>query len=74
MIGQATSRTKLGDEQIRAATGKGWEEWVALLDEWTGHPRDFRTISEYLIPVQRVNRVWAQVIAAYYCLDRIASK
>jgi hypothetical protein len=26
-----------GDEVIRANTGRGWDEWCRLIDDWPGH-------------------------------------
>ena len=40
------------DERIRERTGRGWEEWFALLDSWdaesTGHTQIARQVAELL--------------------------
>jgi hypothetical protein len=36
------------DEAIRERTGRGWEEWFDLLDEWGGAERPHREISRWV--------------------------
>src|SRR5690606_1895404 len=34
VTGEAVPKLVCPDERIRERTGRGWEEWFALLDEW----------------------------------------
>jgi hypothetical protein len=40
------------DEEIRRRTGRGWEEWFDLLDEWGAAERTHRETARWLAEVQ----------------------
>jgi hypothetical protein len=42
------------DEAIRARTGRGWEEWFDLLDEWGAAERPHREIARWVAEQQGV--------------------
>ena len=56
------------DEAIRKRTGRGWEEWFALLDEWGAPGRTHREIARWVAAKQGVHPLaWnAQAVAASY--------
>src|SRR5947207_11677897 len=60
------------DEAIRQRTGRGWEEWFALLDEWGAADRSHREIARWVAEKQGVVPLaWnAQAVAASYELTR----
>lgn len=39
MAERTTGFRRISDEAARAATGKGWREWFAILDEWEAAAR-----------------------------------
>jgi hypothetical protein len=39
---------ELSDDSIRAATGKGWDEWCDVIDAWPGHGDGHTAIVAYL--------------------------
>jgi hypothetical protein len=47
---------------LREATGRGWEEWLALLDEWGAASRPHREIARWLREEHGVAGWWAQSI------------
>jgi hypothetical protein len=59
-------------EQVQAATGKGWAEWIAILDASSTDKKSFVTMSNYLMRDYALRRLWAQVIAVYYNWGRVA--
>lgn len=65
-------RLKTSDEKIRQRTGRGWEEWFALLDEWGAADRPHREIALWLAEQQRaVPLAWnVQAIVGGYELTR----
>ena len=60
------------DEAIRRRTGRGWEEWFDLLDEWGAAGRSHREIARWVAEQQGVAPlVWnAQAVAGSYELGR----
>jgi hypothetical protein len=60
------------DEKIRQRTGRGWEEWFALLDRWGAAARTHREIARWVAEQQGVEPLaWnAQAIAGSYELAR----
>ena len=65
-------RLATSDEQIRRRTGRGWEEWFAMLDAWGAAERTHRDIARWVAEQQGVEPLaWnAQAIAGSYELAR----
>jgi uncharacterized protein YndB with AHSA1/START domain len=60
------TETPVSDESVLKATGKTWEEWNALLDEWgaTGHTHT--EIATYVHDVLGVPDWWSQSVTVVY--------
>ena len=56
------------DETIRARTGRGWEEWFEMLDDWGAPDRTHRETARWLAEQQGLHPLaWnVQAIAASY--------
>jgi hypothetical protein len=56
------------DEAIRRRTGRGWEEWFELLDEWGAHERPHREVARWVAEQLGIEPlVWeAQAITVSY--------
>ncbi len=56
------------DEKIRERTGRGWEEWFDLLDDWGAADKSHREIARWLAGQQGIHPLaWnAQAVAASY--------
>jgi uncharacterized protein YndB with AHSA1/START domain len=56
------------DEAIRRRTGRGWEEWFDLLDEWGAAERPHREIARWVAEQQGIEPLaWnAQAVAGSY--------
>jgi hypothetical protein len=65
-------RLKTSDEKIRQRTGRGWEEWFAILDDWGAANRPHREIALWLAEQQgAVPLAWnVQAIVGGYELTR----
>jgi uncharacterized protein YndB with AHSA1/START domain len=67
---KATARPVLAtsDEAIRGRTGRGWEEWFDLLDDWGAPERSHRDIARWVAEQQGVDPLaWnAQAVAHSY--------
>jgi uncharacterized protein YndB with AHSA1/START domain len=70
--GTKAPRLKTSDEKIRQRTGRGWEEWFELLDQWGAAERSHREIARWVADqLGAVPLAWnAQAIAASYELTR----
>jgi hypothetical protein len=68
----AVPTLKTPDENIRRRTGRGWEEWFAMLDEWGAAGRSHREIARWLAEQQGASPLaWnVQTIVASYELTR----
>ncbi|MBI2907701.1 MAG: hypothetical protein HYX92_08615 [Chloroflexi bacterium] len=55
---------------MRLRTGKGWDEWFALLDEWGARDKGHRKTARYLLDQHGTAPWWSQAIAIRYEWDR----
>jgi uncharacterized protein YndB with AHSA1/START domain len=71
---KATEQPRLAtsDEAIRRRTGRGWEEWFDLLDDWGADQRSHREIARWVAEQQGIEPLaWnAQAVAGSYELAR----
>ena len=51
----------MSDDAVREATGRGWDEWVALIEEWGGHGDGHGAIARW-VEEQGVDGWWAQTV------------
>jgi hypothetical protein len=56
----------LADETLREKTGRGWVEWVGLLDAWGAREREHRDIARHLAEEHGVAGWWSQTITVGY--------
>ena len=61
-------RLATSDENIRARTGRGWEEWFDVLDEWGAAEHTHREIARWVAEQQGIHPLaWnAQAVAGSY--------
>jgi hypothetical protein len=50
------------DEVVRSNTGRGWEEWRALIDTWPGHEDGHAAVAAWLQEEHGVPGWWAQSV------------
>jgi hypothetical protein len=50
------------DEAVRAATGRGWDEWCDIVDAWPGHDGGHTAVAAHLVEVHGVAGWWAQTV------------
>ena len=56
----------VSDQALRDATGRGWDEWLALLDEWGATARSHTDIARWLSTEHDVPGWWAQSVTVGY--------
>lgn len=54
------------DAAIRKATGRGWDEWFALLDAWGGTKHSHPDIARHVADAHGVDGWWAQSVTVGY--------
>jgi hypothetical protein len=57
---------RLSDETVRAATGRGWDEWFAILDEWGARERTHKEIATWLQSRGDISGWWSQSVTVSY--------
>jgi hypothetical protein len=62
----STFQPPMADEKVAAATGRVWEEWFALLDEWGAASRAHRDIARWLQDEHGVAGWWSQSVTVAY--------
>ena len=62
----AESEHPMSDAAARAATGRGWDEWYALLDGAGGTAPGRRAITDALMKEHGLAPWWAQTVAVEY--------
>jgi hypothetical protein len=54
------------ETSLTAATGRGWEAWIEIVDEWGGRERSHTETAAYLQAEHAVPGWWAQTITGGY--------
>ncbi|MDQ3937938.1 MAG: DUF4287 domain-containing protein [Chloroflexota bacterium] len=54
------------EEAMRGATGRGWDEWFAILDAWRATERNHTEIARWLVDEHGVGGWWAQSVTVGY--------
>ena len=60
------SEPEVGDEAVRRATGRGWDDWCALIEAWPGHGDGHTAIARYLREEVGVDAWWSQAVTGGY--------
>jgi hypothetical protein len=56
----------VSDAAVRRATGKGWDEWFALLDAWQGTAHNHTEIARHVYETYGIDGWWAQSVTVGY--------
>jgi hypothetical protein len=63
----ATNMTsRIGDEAVRAKTGKTWAQWIAILDKAGAKKMSHNEIATFLRDKQKLPGWWCQMVAVGY--------
>ena len=54
------------DDKVEAATGRRWDAWFTILDEWGGRDRTHRDTAAFLVEAHGVPGWWAQTVTVSY--------
>lgn len=64
------SEPEHGDDAIRAATGRGWDDWCELIEAWPGHVDGHTAIAAHVHETSEITHWWSQAVTVGY--ERIA--
>jgi len=70
MTQKKTGEGAISDEAVKRATGKEWDEWFEILDEWEAVKRSHKEIAQYLHNEHSTDPWWAQTVAVRYEQER----
>ena len=54
------------DDAVRNATGRSWDEWFAILDDWSATEKRHPEIARWLVSEHGVDGWWAQSVTVSY--------
>lgn len=57
---------KLSDASLHERTGRGWDEWFAVLDAWGATGRSHTEIARWLVAERQLDNWWAQSVTVGY--------
>jgi len=63
-------RRSIRDETVRAKTGKGWDEWFAILDAWGSKEKGHTQSAKHLREHYELSPWWAQTVTIRYEWER----
>ena len=61
---------RISEESVRSKTGKGWDEWFAILDGSDVKGGGHTAIARYLREEQGVSPWWAQAVTVRFEYER----
>lgn len=60
------SGQRMSDEALARRTGRAWDEWFELLDEWGASTQRHPEIARWLVEEHNVDGWWAQTVTVGY--------
>jgi hypothetical protein len=61
---------RISDDSVRRRTGKGWADWLEILDEWDATDTDHTGRARHLRDAHGVDPWWAQAVTVRYEYER----
>ncbi len=61
---------RISEDAVRSKTGRGWDEWFAIIDRSDVKASGHTAIARYLRDEQDVNPWWAQAVTVRYEYER----
>ena len=61
---------RISEEAVRAKTGKGWEEWYAILDACSAKEKGHTRTARHLLEEHGLSPWWAQAVTIRYEWER----
>lgn len=62
----ASITERVGDDAIKAKTGKTWSQWIAVLDRAKSHEKPHKEIAAWLYSERGLSAWWSQTVTVGY--------
>lgn len=56
----------VSDDAVRKATGRNWDEWTVVLDDWGARDRTHAEIARHVVDDYNIDGWWAQSVTVGY--------
>jgi hypothetical protein len=70
MAKSQTTFSKISEEAVKAATGKGWNEWFKILDRFDVEANGHRLAAKHLSEKHKLGPWWSQAVTIRYEWER----
>ncbi len=70
MSTRRTGEAAIGDEAVREKTGRGWDDWFAILDAWGAAEKGHAPIARHLAEDHGLSPWWSQTVTVRYERER----
>jgi hypothetical protein len=70
MSEQLSQQRRISEQAVREGTGRGWEEWLAILDAWDAPSKGHTKSAKHLREEYGVSPWWAQAVTIRYEWER----
>jgi hypothetical protein len=57
---------KIGDDAVKAKTGKNWKQWISILNKFNVKKNGHRLAVKFLATRYKIGPWWSQAVAIYY--------
>lgn len=61
---------RIGEDSVRRRTGRGWADWLAILDEWGAADQGHAESARHLRDAYGISPWWAQAVTVRYEYER----
>ncbi len=66
------SRPETSDDAVAAATGRGWDQWIDMIERWDGDGDDHAAVARYLEAEHGLDGWWSQTVTVGF--ERITGR
>ncbi len=66
------SQPETSDDAVTAATGRGWDQWIDVIERWDGDGDDHAAVASYLEAEQGLDGWWSQTVTVGF--ERITGR
>ncbi len=66
------SRPETSDDAVAAATGRGWDQWIDMIERWDGDGDDHAAVARYLEVEHGLDGWWSQTVTVGF--ERITGR
>lgn len=61
---------RISEDSVRRRTGRGWADWLTILDDWGAADRGHMASARHLCDAYGISPWWAQAVTVRYEYER----